>query len=73
MERALIDDYRDSMKAILSDLTTESYEDALQLADLPKELRGFGPVKHASATAYQEKQTALKAKYLEMKSEKRAA
>jgi indolepyruvate ferredoxin oxidoreductase len=73
MERALIDDYRDSMKAILSDLTTESYEDALQLADLPKELRGFGPVKHASATAYQEKRTALKAKYLEMKSEKRAA
>lgn len=73
MERALIDDYRDGMKAILSDLTTESYEDALQLADLPNEIRGFGPVKHASATAYQEKWIALEAKYLEMKLEKRVA
>ena len=73
MERALIDDYRDGIKAILSDLTTESYEDALQLADLPNEIRGFGPVKHASATAYQEKWIALEAKYLEMKLEKRVA
>jgi indolepyruvate ferredoxin oxidoreductase len=49
MERALIAQYEADMRLIAGGLTPDRLDPALALARLPLDIRGFGPVKHASA------------------------
>ena len=48
MERALIKQYEQDMKAVLPKLTDQTLEAIVALAELPKQIRGFGPVKQAN-------------------------
>ena len=45
MERALIDEYRATVEALLPRLTRDNLEVAIEIASLPDSIRGFGPVK----------------------------
>jgi len=45
MERQLIADYRETITGLLAELNGNNYEVAVQLANLPAEIRGFGHVK----------------------------
>ncbi len=49
MERALIRDYERDMTLWLPDATPERMDALVALADLPLQIRGFGPVKEANA------------------------
>jgi indolepyruvate ferredoxin oxidoreductase len=51
MERSLISRYEASVATILGHLSGDKQEAAIQLAALPQEIRGFGPVKLASLAA----------------------
>ena len=51
MERALIAEYQRDMDAAQAALTPATRDIALELAALPLEIRGFGPVKMRSAEA----------------------
>jgi indolepyruvate ferredoxin oxidoreductase len=48
MERALIRQYEADMKEILPKVTPQTLDIAVALAQLPLDIRGFGPVKEAS-------------------------
>lgn len=45
MERALIKQYEADMKAVLPLLTADTKDAVVALAELPLQIRGFGPVK----------------------------
>ena len=49
-ERRLIQDYRDGIERALSGLSGETLPAALELAELPDHVRGFGHVKAKSVT-----------------------
>ncbi|ASM72607.1 MULTISPECIES: indolepyruvate ferredoxin oxidoreductase family protein [Roseobacteraceae] len=48
MERALITQYEADMKQVLPQLTNDTRDAIVALAELPKSIRGFGPVKQAN-------------------------
>jgi len=48
MERALISQYEADMKAVLPKLTDATRDAIVALAELPLQIRGFGPVKQAN-------------------------
>jgi indolepyruvate ferredoxin oxidoreductase len=48
MERALIKQYEADMRSVLPELTDDTREAIIALAELPKQIRGFGPVKQAN-------------------------
>jgi len=48
MERALIKQYEADMAEVLPKLTDQTREAIVALAELPKQIRGFGPVKQAN-------------------------
>ena len=45
MERRLVDDYEQTVRALLKDLNTENHAIAVQIAAVPEQIRGFGHVK----------------------------
>jgi indolepyruvate ferredoxin oxidoreductase len=47
-ERALITQYTGDLRAVLASLTTGNLATAVALAELPDQIRGFGPVKDAN-------------------------
>ncbi|MGI9400879.1 MAG: indolepyruvate ferredoxin oxidoreductase family protein, partial [Rhizobiaceae bacterium] len=49
-ERALISEYETMIYEILPELSKNNHRFAISLANLPTEIRGFGPVKEASIT-----------------------
>ena len=51
MERALIAQYEVDMGEILPSVTPQTLDIAMELAELPLSIRGFGPVKQANETA----------------------
>ncbi len=51
MERALITEYQADLDRLMKDWTTDKAEIATQIARLPLQIRGFGHVKAANATA----------------------
>lgn len=51
MERALVKEYERDMETVLHGLSPGTRDIALELAALPLEIRGFGPVKAQAATA----------------------
>ncbi len=48
-ERARIDTYMETLERIMGGLNANNLETALQIADLPKRVRGFGHIKDANA------------------------
>ncbi len=62
MERALIDEYEQTMLSVLDELSPDNHATAIALADLPLTIRGFGHVKEANAKkAAAERQRLLQA------------
>jgi indolepyruvate ferredoxin oxidoreductase len=45
MERQLIEDYRASIEALLPRLSEDNLAQAVELASVPEQIRGFGHVK----------------------------
>lgn len=59
MDRAQLKDYQQLVERIVRELDTGNYDTFLQLAELPSEVRGYGPVREQAAEAIQEKQMQL--------------
>lgn len=53
MERRLWRQYQNLLKRLSTHLNHSNYAAALELAELPQQLRGFGPVKMESAKKYE--------------------
>lgn len=51
-ERALIKEFEDLMTEVAQALDTDNYDAAVALAELPRDIRGFGPVKMAAFERY---------------------
>jgi indolepyruvate ferredoxin oxidoreductase len=47
-ERALVDQYVADLRLVLAGLTAANFDTAVALAELPDQIRGFGPVKDAN-------------------------
>ncbi len=62
MERRLIRDYRQAVLGMLGHLNPGNFPIALELAELPQMVRGFGHIKAANAASYQQKLEALQAR-----------
>lgn len=67
MERRLIDDYRDAIESILPTLNRSNLAQAVEIADLPDGVRGFGHVKKRSVDEMEEKKAQLLASWVEAK------
>ncbi len=61
MERRLIVEYRQAVLSMLEQLNEGNFAKALELAELPQMIRGFGHVKQANAKAYEERLSQLQA------------
>ena len=59
MERALADEYEQDLRHVLDRVRLDTLADAVSLAALPQDIRGFGPVKAASLDATRPKREAL--------------
>ena len=60
MERALIADYEASVEEILERFSPDTHGIAVDIARLPDDIRGFGPVKAKNVAAVREKWTLLR-------------
>ena len=52
VERELIDEYTSTIDALLGQLSTESYQRAVEIARLPDLVRGYEDIKLASVALY---------------------
>jgi indolepyruvate ferredoxin oxidoreductase len=59
MERALIREYREMVEALLPVLSNENHANAVELASLPEQIRGFGHVKEKAVAAFRAKKAEL--------------
>ncbi|MDB5796084.1 MAG: indolepyruvate ferredoxin oxidoreductase family protein, partial [Noviherbaspirillum sp.] len=58
-ERALIEQYRQTISSLLQNLTPDNLSTAVAIASLPETVRGFGHIKERNIEAAREKQVAL--------------
>ncbi len=65
MERRLIEDYEDTLQEILSSLSPERLDTAVEIARLPEKIRGFGPIKAAAIEAAKLREQTLFKTYYE--------
>jgi indolepyruvate ferredoxin oxidoreductase len=63
MERALIGEYRDTVAGLLPKLTAENLTQAVAIASIPEDIRGYGHVKERHLAAAKQKETALLASF----------
>ncbi|MET0322188.1 MAG: indolepyruvate ferredoxin oxidoreductase family protein [Duganella sp.] len=63
MERALIADYRATVLALLPKLSVANLPQAVAIASIPEDIRGYGHVKERHLTAAKEKEAALLAAF----------
>ena len=63
MERKLILDYEKMIRRILSELKPENHETAIEMANLPDMIRGFGHVKEGNVEAAKLKEAELREKF----------
>ncbi len=63
MERQMIRDYEALILQILPQITPENHALAVELAELPLQVRGFGPVKHRNAEATDKRRAELLAAF----------
>src|SRR5471032_1339798 len=59
MERALIVEYRQTVSALLSKLTADNLSQAVAIASIPEDIRGYGHVKERHFKAAKQKEAAL--------------
>jgi indolepyruvate ferredoxin oxidoreductase len=59
MERALIQDYRGTIEGLLPKLTAENLAQAVAIASIPEDIRGFGHVKERHLAAAKRKEAEL--------------
>ncbi|MEX0603647.1 MAG: indolepyruvate ferredoxin oxidoreductase family protein [Marinobacter sp.] len=59
LDRAMLTDYQNLVARIGRELDTSNYETFLQLAELPADVRGYGPVRQQAAEGIREKQSQL--------------
>jgi indolepyruvate ferredoxin oxidoreductase len=59
LDRSMLKDYQTLVARIGRELNASNYETFLQLAELPADVRGYGPVREQAAEAIREKQTQL--------------
>ncbi len=62
-ERALIKEYEVAMAEILQAVSADTAELAQKIAELPLQIRGFGPVKMASIKAYEKRRSNMLAAF----------
>ena len=54
MERGLVDEYQQIVDQALADLRPETYDKAVQLAELPDMIRGYETVKEANVEKFRQ-------------------
>jgi indolepyruvate ferredoxin oxidoreductase len=64
-ERALVEQYRGDLRAVLAALTRDNLATAVSIAELPDQIRGFGPVKDANRVKAQARRTQLLAELVQ--------
>ena len=69
MERALIVEYREMIEGLVAGLNADNHANAVALANLPEQIRGFGHVKEANVATFRTE----KARLLSGNSQKQAA
>jgi indolepyruvate ferredoxin oxidoreductase len=62
-ERALIEQYRETVEALLPKLSADNLAQAVAIASIPEDIRGFGHVKERNLKAAKEKEAALVAAF----------
>jgi indolepyruvate ferredoxin oxidoreductase len=63
MERALIGEYRQTVEALLPKLNADNLAQAVAIASIPEDIRGYGHVKERHLKAARQKEAALLAAY----------
>ena len=63
MERALIGQYRDTVAALLPKLTPDNLAQAVAIASIPEDIRGYGHVKERHLKAAKAKEATLVAAF----------
>ena len=63
MERALIGEYRNTVGGLLPKLSAETLSQAVAIASIPEDIRGYGHVKERHLKAAKEKEAALLAAF----------
>ena len=69
MERGLIDKYFDTVAVLLRDLNADNHALAIEIAELPMTIRGYGHVKHENVQEAHAKLEALLAQWPQVKRE----
>ena len=59
MERELIREYEETVELLLAGLSAQNHAAAVQIASLPEEIRGFGPIKKRNVEAARKKRLEL--------------
>ncbi|MET4162652.1 indolepyruvate ferredoxin oxidoreductase [Marinobacterium sp. MBR-111] len=59
LDRALLAEYRELLGRFAKELNASNYSFALELAELPSEIRGYGPVREQAAEGVAQKRTLL--------------
>ncbi|HEU4375325.1 MAG TPA: DUF6537 domain-containing protein, partial [Telluria sp.] len=59
MERALINEYREMVGGLLAGLNADNVANAVELANLPEQVRGFGHVKEAAVAKFRAEKARL--------------
>jgi indolepyruvate ferredoxin oxidoreductase len=72
-ERALIEQYRETVEALLPKLSADNLAQAVAIASIPEDIRGFGHVKERNLKAAKEKEAALVAAFHSQKVATKAA
>jgi indolepyruvate ferredoxin oxidoreductase len=62
-ERALVDQYVGDLRLVLAGLAAANFDTAVALAELPDQIRGFGPVKDANRAKAEVRRTQLLAAF----------
>ncbi len=73
MERHLVERYRATIESLLPGLNATNLQLAVEIAELPAGIRGYGHVKQRAVTAYEERETQLLLCYAEKRALARAA
>jgi indolepyruvate ferredoxin oxidoreductase len=72
-ERALIGQYRSSIEQVIGQLSAANHEQAVEIARVPEQIKGFGHVKERNLHAARERWDALMREWPAGRSEKQAA
>jgi indolepyruvate ferredoxin oxidoreductase len=63
MERALIGEYRETVSSLLPKLTADNLAQAVAIASIPEDIRGYGHVKERHFKAAKQKEASLLAAF----------